>query len=151
MAPRGTEKSFMTARAFVDTNILFYAEDESQPVKRDRARALLRELVPTRNAVLSLQVLREFFAASRRKLGLDAEDAKARVERYARLEVVKLDVDDLLAAIDLHRLHGFSIWDALIVRAATVARCRVLYTEDMQDGRRIDGLEIVNPFASRRS
>ena len=56
------------------------------------------------------------------------------------------DSDDLLAAIDLHRLHGFSIWDALVVRAALVSRCRVLYTEDLQHGQRIDGLEVVNPF-----
>lgn len=138
----------MTARSFVDTNVLFYAEDESQPAKRDRARALLRELVPTGQAVLSLQVLREFFAASRKKLRLEAEDAKARVERYARLEVVRLDVDDLLSAIDLHRLHSISFWDALIVRAALIARCRILYSEDMQHGRRIDGLEIIDPFLS---
>lgn len=138
----------MTARSFVDTNVLFYAEDESQPAKRDRARALLRELVPTGQAVLSLQVLREFFAASRKKLRLEAEDAKARVERYARLEVVRLDVDDLLSAIDLHRLHSISFWDALIVRAALIGRCRILYSEDMQHGRRIDGLEIIDPFLS---
>jgi predicted nucleic acid-binding protein len=60
--------------------------------------------------------------------------------------VVILGVEDLLAAVDLHRLHGFSIWDALVIRAALNAGCRVLYSEDLQDGRRIDGLEIVNPF-----
>lgn len=138
----------MTVRSFVDTNVLVYAEDDSQPLKRDRARALLRELVPAQRAVVSLQVLRELFAAARKKLGLDAEAAKERVERYAQLEVVRLDVDDLLSAIDLHRLHGFSIWDALIVRAASIARCRILYTEDLQAGRRIEGLEIVDPFAT---
>lgn len=137
----------MTARSFVDTNVLAYAEDESEPRKRDRARDLLRELVPGRQAVVSLQVLRELFAAGRKKLGMTAEEAKERVERYAQLEVVRLDVGDLLAAIDLHRLHGLSIWDALIVRAASIARCRTLYTEDLQHGRRIDGLEIVDPFS----
>jgi predicted nucleic acid-binding protein len=43
-------------------------------------------------------------------------------------------------------LHGFSIWDALIVTMALKAQCRVLYSEDMQDGRVIDGLRIANPF-----
>lgn len=137
----------MTVRSFVDTNVLCYAEDLDAEAKRDRARALLRELIVSRNAVLSLQVLREFFAAGRSKLGLDAEEAKRRTEVYSRLEVVDLSLDDLMAAIDLHRLHQFSIWDALIVRAALIGRCRVLYSEDLQHGRRIDGLEIRNPFA----
>lgn len=140
----------MTARSFVDTNVLVYAEDRDEPEKRERARDLLHELIPSRNAVLSLQVLRELFAASRSKLGLDASEAKNRVETYARLDVVELGLDDLLAAIDLHRLHQFSIWDALIVRAALIARCRILYSEDMQDGQRIEGLEIRNPFAEPR-
>jgi len=55
-------------------------------------------------------------------------------------------VDDLLAAIDLCRLRQLSIWDALIVRAALASGCRVLYSEDLQDGQVIDGLEIVSPF-----
>ncbi|HKI85775.1 MAG TPA: PIN domain-containing protein, partial [Thermoanaerobaculia bacterium] len=137
----------MTVRSFVDTNVLFYAEDLDAGAKRDRAQALLRELVVSKSAVLSLQVLREFFAASRAKLGLDAGEAKRRTEIYSRLEVVELSLEDLMAAIDLHRLHQFSIWDALIVRAALIGRCRVLYSEDLQHGQRIDRLEIRNPFA----
>lgn len=136
----------MTVRSFVDTNVLFYAEDLDAGSKRTRAQELLRELAASRNAVLSLQVLREFFATSRSKLGLDADEAKRRTQTYARLEVVDLSLEDLFSAIDLHRLHQLSIWDALIVRAALVSRCRVLYSEDMQDGRRIDDLEIRNPF-----
>lgn len=54
---------------------------------------------------------------------------------------------DVLHAIDLHRRYGFSIWDALIVRAALVGECRRLYSEDLQAGFRIGDLEIVNPFA----
>jgi len=55
-------------------------------------------------------------------------------------------VADILAAIDLHRLDRFSFWDALILRAAKEAGCSVLFSEDMQDTREIDGLQIVNPF-----
>ena len=51
-----------------------------------------------------------------------------------------------LGASDLARLHQLSFWDALIIRAALQANCRVLLSEDMQDDRRIDGLRIVNPF-----
>lgn len=137
----------MTERAFVDTNVLFYAEDLDAGPKRARAHELLRGLVASGNAVLSHQVLRELFAASRSKLALEAEEAKRRLQTYSRLEVIELSLVDLFAAIDLHRLHHLSIWDALIVRAALISRCRILYSEDMQDGREIDGLEIRNPFA----
>jgi predicted nucleic acid-binding protein len=56
------------------------------------------------------------------------------------------DLADVLAAIDLHRLHGFSFWDAFLVRAAKEASCKVLFSEDMQGTREIDGVKIINPF-----
>jgi len=136
----------MTARCFVDSNILIYADDRSAGPKRDRARELIRESMAAGTGVLSLQVLQEYFAVATRKLGISADSARQRIELLSRLDVVILGVEDLLAAIDLHRLHRFSIWDALVIRAALNAGCRVLYSEDLQDGRRIDGLEIVNPF-----
>jgi len=78
--------------------------------------------------------------------GTTDEAARARVETLGRLEVVAPRVPDLLAAIDLHRLHALSIWDALVVRAALVSGCRTLYTEDLQHGRRFETLDVVNPF-----
>jgi predicted nucleic acid-binding protein len=68
------------------------------------------------------------------------------VEIYAALTVLRPSVDDLLAAIDLHRLHELSIWDALIVRSARSSGCRVLYSEDLQHGRSFDGVVVVDPF-----
>jgi predicted nucleic acid-binding protein len=136
----------MSAPAFVDTNVLLYADDRADPRKRERAQELIREVVRDRNGRLSLQVLQEYFSAATRKLGLDAEAARRRVEIYSRLDVVKLEVVDLFGAIDLHRLHRLSIWDALILRAALISGCRRLYTEDLQHGFRIETLELVNPF-----
>lgn len=138
----------MAIAAFVDTNILVYADDAADSGKRGRAQELIREVVQDRSGWLSLQVLQEYFAVATRKLGLDAELARRRVELYSRLEVVTLSAVDLLAAIDLHRLYRFSIWDALIVRAALVAGCRRLYSEDLQSGFRIENLEVINPFRS---
>jgi predicted nucleic acid-binding protein len=79
-------------------------------------------------------------------LCVEAALARRKVELLSELDVVVPDVADILAAIDLHRLHGFSFWDALIVRSAKQAGCSVLLSEDMQDARDIDGLQIVNPF-----
>jgi predicted nucleic acid-binding protein len=136
----------MTAPCFVDTNVLVYADDGRDPRKQAQARDLVRRLLRERSGKLSLQVLQEFFAAARQKLGLSAVEARRRIEVYSHFDAVRLDVDDVLAAIDLHRLHDLSIWDALILRAATMSGCRVLYTEDLQHGRRFDGTEIVDPF-----
>ena len=136
----------MTVRCFVDSNVFVYADDRSAGAKRDRARELIREVMSARTGVLSLQVLQEYFAVSTRKLGVSAAAARRRIELLSRLDVVILGVEDVLAAVDLHRLHGFAIWDALVIRAALNAGCRILYSEDLQEGRRINGLEVVNPF-----
>jgi predicted nucleic acid-binding protein len=137
----------MTAPCFVDTNVVIYADDADAGPKRDLARALLQRVFSDGSAVVSVQVLQEYFSAATRRLGLPPEIARSRVEAMGRLEVVTLTTADVLAAIDLHRLHVLSIWDALIVRAALISGCRTLYSEDLQQGRRFDALEIVNPFA----
>lgn len=136
----------MSAAVFVDTNILIYADDKSVPAKRKRAQELVREVFRSRTGWLSMQVLQEYFSIATKKLKLDAEFARRRVVLYSRWNLATLSPTDMLAAIDLHRLHQFSIWDALIVRAALIAGCRKLYSEDLQAGFRIERLEIVNPF-----
>ena len=137
----------MSDRIFVDTNVLVYADDFASPEKRDRAQELIRALIHDGNGALSLQVLQEYFNAATRKLRMDAADARKRVEVYSRFHIVRLEPEDLLQAIDLHRAHQISIWDCLIVRAAVISGCEKLYTEDLQSRRRIEKLEIVNPFA----
>jgi len=135
----------MTA-AFVDTNVLLYADDIHAPAKRKRAESLIKQITGARCGHVSMQVLQEYFAVATQKLRLGADLAQKRVARYSQFEVVVLEPVDLLAAIDLHRDHQFPIWDALIIRAALISHCETLYSEDMQNGQRIDGLTIVNPF-----
>jgi predicted nucleic acid-binding protein len=95
---------------------------------------------------VSLQVLQEYFVTVTRKLHVDASIARRKVELLAEFDVAAPQVADILAAIDLHRLHRFSFWDALVLRAAKQAGCSILFSDDMQDVREIDGLQIVNPF-----
>ena len=137
----------MSGREFIDTNVLIYADDVRNPQKRRRARVLIRDLMMNRRGVVSLQVLQEFFAAAIRKIGLSSEHAMRRVVVYSRFDVVTLAPSDLLAAIDLHRIHRFSVWDSLVVRAALNANCTTLHTEGMSSGQRIESLAINNPFA----
>ncbi len=138
--------SSMTAPYFVDTNVLVYGDDRSAGVKRDRARELIRGAFRDGRARLSTQVLTEYFAVATRKLGLSPATVRRRVQIYSALSVFRPSVDDVLAAIDLHRLHELSIWDAMIVRSARASGCRVLYTEDLQHGRSFDGVQVIDPF-----
>ena len=141
MSPQGSN-----SRIFLDTNILVYSDDPRDPVKQTKAINLIRDHLRSRAGVVSLQVLQEYFVSATGKLRLDSELAKRRVEVFARLQVAEPTVGDILAAIDLHRLHGLSLWDALILRSAKQSGCRVLLTEDMQHGQVVDGVKIVNPF-----
>jgi predicted nucleic acid-binding protein len=141
VSPRGT-----TSRSFVDTNVLVYSDDPRDPAKQASALNLIKEHLRLRTGVVSLQVLQEYFVSATGKLKLDAGLAKQRVEVFAMFHVAEPGVSDILAAIDMHRLHGFSYWDALVLRMAKQTGCRVLLSEDMQHGQMIDGVRIVNPF-----
>jgi predicted nucleic acid-binding protein len=133
-------------RSFFDTNVLIYADDKAAVAKQRQALELLAEHRRARTGVVSMQVLQEYFVTVTRKLRVDPAIARRKVELLAEFDVAAPEVSDILAAIDLHRLHGFSFWDALVVRAAKQAGCGVLYSEDMQGAREIEGVRIVNPF-----
>jgi predicted nucleic acid-binding protein len=137
----------MTVRSFFDTNILVYADDKFAPSKQKRAIDLVAQHRRAGTGVVSMQVLQEYFVTVTRKLRVDAKIARRKVELLAEFDVAAPDVADILAAVDLHRLHGFSFWDGLIIRSAKQAGCSVLLTEDLQDTREIDGIRIINPFA----
>lgn len=137
----------MSGRAFIDTNVWVYTVDAADPVRRRRA---LDVLSPDRglDLVLSTQVLTEFYAVTTRKLAapLDPETARAMAAQMAALTVVPVDASLVLAALDGCRAWGISVWDALIVRAAEVAGCTVLLSEDLGDGRMYGSVRVENPF-----
>jgi len=106
-------------RTFLDTNILVYADDALYPVKQSKSIELITTLRSRRTGVISLQVLQEYFVTVTRKQKLDPGIARDQVEYFLGFIVAEPKVNDILAAIDMHRLLGFSYWD---------------------------GVEIVNPF-----
>lgn len=136
----------MPLRSFFDTNVLVYTDDRKDAVKQRRAVELFNEHRRSGTGVVSMQVLQEYFVTVTRKLQIDARVARRRVELLSKFDVVVPEVNDVLAAIDLHRLHGISFWDAMILRCAKQAGCRILLSEDMQSAREIDGIQIVNPL-----
>lgn len=137
----------MGVRSFIDSNILVYTDDQDSPEKQKAALDLIEEGRLQRSGVISTQVLQEYFVATTCKLKVKPEIARRKVEIFARLDIVQVDLNLILSAIDLHRLHALAFWDALIVSAALANACSVLYSEDLQTGQRLNGLQVVNPFA----
>lgn len=141
--------SFMTAeRVFLDTNVLVYSYDASEPRKHGIARAVLESAVETGNAAISGQVLGEFVNVVTHRIAQPRTLAQAilMVGDLDALNVVAVDRSLVKQALLIQQAEQTSYWDALILAAATRARCTVLLSEDFGHGRRYGSVEARNPF-----
>lgn len=137
----------MSTACFFDTNVLVYALDTRAGRKHEIADALLAEHLRAGTLVLSTQVLQETYAVLLRKLQAPPERALEAVSALAQERVVPSSASFVVDALALSIEHRLSSWDALIVQAALQARCELLFSEDLQAGRRFgSGLVVVNPF-----
>ena len=133
-------------RVSLDTNILVYAVD-SDAGDKHRAATLLVRRAAGADCVLSLQSLAEFFHAVTRKRLMSLEDAARTVDEWREVFPVRAASEQNLAeAMKAHRRHGFPFWDAMLWATAREAGCRILLSEDFQDGRVVGGLRFVDPF-----
>ena len=132
----------MSAKPFLDTNVLIYAFAANDP-RSGKAEALLAA-----GGVISVQVLNEFVNVSRRKLGRGWADIESALGVLRTLldPPLPLTIDLHEAAVAHARDHGFAFYDALIIAAASRSGCNVLYTEDMHHGQSIGRLIIRDPF-----
>jgi predicted nucleic acid-binding protein len=138
----------MSARSFVDTDIVMYAHETSAGAKHVRARALVQELWRDRTGVVSTQVLQELAVNLRRKAGrpLDARATREIVADYLTWHVVVNGGESILDALDLEARHRISFWDALVVHAAQTSGAEVLFSEDLSDGQKYGSVRVVNPL-----
>jgi predicted nucleic acid-binding protein len=143
----------MSARIFVDTNILIYAHDVDAGAKHQVAKNVLRELWSQRSGVLSMQVLQEFYVNVTRKIAspLSKDVARLVVNSYSVwcIETTPAEISTAFRIEDESRI-GF--WDALIVAAAVKCGAFRILSEDLNAGQVIAGIPIENPFkrSSRR-
>ena len=140
----------MSAKYFIDTNNFVYSFDDSQPQKRDRALALIQDALKTGLGIISTQVIQEFLNVATQKfvVPMKIEDAKA----YTRLVLNPLchvypDVGLYESCLELQAETSYSFYDSLILAAALRAECDLLYSEDMQAGQVVRGIEIINPYS----
>ena len=129
-------------RRFFDANIVLYLLS-AETVKADKAEALLAE-----GGTISVQVLNEAASVMRRKLDMDWDDILDVLDGVKQvLDVQSLTREVHARGLVIARETGFGVYDSLIVAAAAEAGAGVLYTEDMQAGRTVHGVKLVNPFA----
>jgi predicted nucleic acid-binding protein len=138
-------------RVFLDTNILIYAYDRETVRKHEVARDLLIDLWNGGGGVLSAQILGEFYVTVTKKITHPVSPATAReiVMNLATWDVVAIDGESVLEAIDLQSREKISFWDALVVVAAIKGGAEILLSEDFSDGRKFGPLAVRNPFARR--
>ena len=138
----------MSGRTFLDSNVLVYSVDESPAEKVKHERAVELFSVEPENLVVSTQVLQEFYMVTTRKLKnpLTEERAARAVRGIAKLDVIGIDAPLVLAAVDTSRAVQISLWDALIIEAASRAGCKRVLSEDLNASQVIRGVRIENPF-----
>lgn len=136
-------------KVFVDTNVLTYLFDDAEPQKQKAAGERLRLEQNERELVVSTQVLQELYASLTKGAHpiATSEIAERAVRQAATLTVVHIDVPIVLEAIIRCREHSISFWDSLIVGAALAADCRLILSEDLNDGQMFGKLRIANPFS----
>ncbi len=138
--------SSVRGRVFVDTNVIAYRFDGSEPDKQARAEMVLGQ---DEDFVVSTQVMLELHSVLTRRLAprWSATDARAVLDDLAKLHVVTADARLVLRAAATSERHQLSVWDAMIVEAAVESGCSELWSEDLATDSHIRGVLVVNPFA----
>jgi predicted nucleic acid-binding protein len=136
----------MSVKPFFDTNILIYAFSREDP-RSDVARILL-----ALGGIISVQVLNELTAVLRRKLKLGWKDVTEALHAVRVLcpKVASVTCETHEKALEIAEKFGYQIYDSLIIAAADEAKCKTLYSEDMNDGQMIGGVTIRNPFQNTK-
>jgi predicted nucleic acid-binding protein len=139
----------MSDKYFLDTNICIYSIDPLSPAKRQRARQLVTSGATTKDGVISYQVVQEFVNVAIRKFQIVV--SRTDLEDFLRgvlfpMMAVPSSPWLFLDALRLHEGNQLSWYDSLIVSAALQGECRILYSEDLQHGRRFGDLVVQNPF-----
>ncbi len=134
-------------RVALDSNLLIYAEIEPDSQKGKRSADLI--LRSARDGVIPAQVLGEFLRFVQRRFPASFDDAVRQARLYQSVFLTPPTTDAIInTASELARAHRLQLWDCVVCAASAGARAKVLLTEDMQHGRTLDGLRLMNPFVA---
>jgi predicted nucleic acid-binding protein len=139
----------MKDKFFLDTNIFVYTFDDAHPEKQKKAQELIGEALSKRRGVISYQVVQEFLNVAIKKFAKPFSPIELNLYLdqvlFSLCEIYPSD-EFYLFALEIKYYTHFSFYDSLIVAAALKTGCKILYSEDLQDGQNIAGLVIRNPF-----
>jgi len=138
----------MKDKYFIDTNILVYANDRTEKVKQERAKQILFNGIANEDIAFSTQVLSEFYVTVTKKIKvkLPANTAKKEILLLKAIEIVEIDFNLIIQAINISDKNQLTYWDSLIIAAAQKARCNIVYSEDLNPAQKIDSVTVKNPF-----
>ena len=139
----------MTDKTLIDTNILVYAYDDSEPGKQNLALSLLDDMATSGKTFISTQILSEFFVAVTRKIPnpLTLLEAETRINNFCHIwTVLQINEMVVLEAIRGARIHSFSYWDALVWSTARLNQIGFILSEDFSHNSYIEGVRFHNPF-----
>jgi|ERR1700691_4261903 predicted nucleic acid-binding protein len=139
----------MNDRFFLDTNIFVYTFDDTAPAKAKKSVQLIRRAADTGEGIISYQVVQEFFNVALRRFAqpLSAAEGEQYLITVLRpLLAVHSSPALYFSALRIAERHRISWYDSLIVAAAVEGQCEKLYSEDFQNGRKIESVRIENPF-----
>jgi predicted nucleic acid-binding protein len=139
----------VTDRFFLDTNVLVYTFDARVPRKQKIARDLVTQALKDRYGIISFQVTQEFLNVALRKFKPPMSPAQA--QAYLTRVLMPLcevfpDADLYSDALSIASKAGWTFYDSLVMASAAAGKCRILFSEDLQSGRIVQGVEIRNPF-----
>ena len=137
----------MSAPEFLDTNVLVYAYDSASPRKQAVARRLLRSALAG-HSVISTQVLAEFSATLLHKVSpaVRPNDIIVVLDALGPIKVVLPDAETIRRAVEARAAYSIHFYDGMIVAAAEKARCKRIWSEDLNSGQDYFGITVENPF-----
>ena len=140
----------MSAKVFVDTNILVYARDSSEKDKQVVAKQWMAYLWENHCGRLSYQSCNEYYVVTTQRLvpGLSKEEARNDIRALKAWNPLSINQNVIENGWRIQDRYQFSWWDSLIVSAAQILECKYLLSEDLQHEQKIDGVMILNPFIS---
>jgi len=134
------------SKIFIDTNILVYTLDNKDKEKKKKAREVLKKIIDSYQAVISTQVIKEFYVVATKKLNIDPIIVKNIIHNFHNIEIVNNDLEVIEQAIDISVISQLPFWDSLIIAAAERANCEYIISEDINAGQIYRGVELINPF-----
>jgi predicted nucleic acid-binding protein len=135
-------------RIALDTNVLAYAEGVNGAERKARALAVIERL-PGGSVLLPVQTLGELFQLLVRKAKRAPEQARTAILAWRdAYPLIETSEGVLVVAVDLAATHRLSLWDAVVLASASEAGCRLLLSEDLQEGFTWNGVTVANPFAA---